>query len=992
MFNGLGRSSSSSVKRELTGGEVPSSKRLAEGASEPAKTGIKPPMRTTRQSLGGPADLSRPTLRPNTTRMSMGGLADIKTGKENVRPSSRSAAVSSAKAVEEPAKPAPQLTAGFFPEGEVSPPSLVREQAKDKFDAEYVASLTALLATKVGGKASFGVSKDKEQTSLITNLKAAVTQMRAKQMEFVQSCLEVEEGMNGSTQSLKLAMESTAKDKQQLSVDLQASNTRVIGQQKSIDELQAEKAAWLVQRTESQNAHALLTSSKEATEKKLEHVAFELQQSVKLAEFRAGEVEKARESLESKKKEIAELQTAHRAAEVSLQQSFNEKMDNLKSLLFDANAQTKVLQEGKTQLEARLQEAAVRAAQMQGEAEMERNKVTMIQRELDRAVLEAETLKGQLAEKGTQFVTVMEGFQRSQKFHEERLTEACAEKKELNEKIWALQSKKEELEALCRDTKGKLDTVTKQGEDDKLHLESALALQTSNFNKVSSEFATARQEWAHASAASTDNANAIEESLTSQRDELTSENQKLTSDLHNREEQIASWTQKYNETAKQLDMFKKHAGVDTLEQLERLCKVSVEAEYLRQQLHGKENLAAKLLETESSLKTTRDQLFQAELARRNLHNQIQELKGNVRVYVRVRPSEAGEGDAGIECEPDNRSLNINSEEGKEHGFQFDHVWSNKANQADVFNEVAPLVQSSLDGYNVCLFSYGQTGSGKTFTMQGANMGDSRGIIPRSIEKIMDEAGRLTEQGWQYRLEVTFLEIYNENVRDLLLDNSSEQSNLQILMNPEGGCHVPDLTRIEVTDRSQIDGIMRRAAKHRSVASTNMNSRSSRSHSVFTLHLTGTNELKNVVLKGSLNLCDLAGSERLDKSGATGDRLKETQAINKSLSCLAGVFASLASKNNHIPYRDSKLTYLLQQCFSAQGKTLMLVNLSPASASCGETLCSLRFARQVNNVDLGRPVANQSKRPLSPTKRQSSTGLSSSERPPSPKRNRSAIQR
>jgi len=293
---------------------------------------------------------------------------------------------------------------------------------------------------------------------------------------------------------------------------------------------------------------------------------------------------------------------------------------------------------------------------------------------------------------------------------------------------------------------------------------------------------------------------------------------------------------------------------------------------------------------------------------------------------------------------------------------------------------------------VCLFSYGQTGSGKTFTMQGANMGDSRGIIPRSIEKIMDESVRLTEQGWQYRLEVTFLEIYNENVRDLLLENSSEQSNLQILMNCEGGCHVPDLTRIEVTHRGQIDGIMRRAAKHRSVASTNMNSRSSRSHSVFTLHLTGTNELKNVTLKGSLNLCDLAGSERLDKSGATGDRLKETQAINKSLSSLAGVFTSLASKNNHIPYRDSKRTYLLQQCFSAQGKTLMLVNLSPSSASCGETLCSLRFARQVNNVELGRPVANQSKRPPSPTKRQSSAGLSSNERPPSPKRSRSAVQR
>lgn len=126
----------------------------------------------------------------------------------------------------------------------------------------------------------------------------------------------------------------------------------------------------------------------------------------------------------------------------------------------------------------------------------------------------------------------------------------------------------------------------------------------------------------------------------------------------------------------------------------------------------------------------------------------------------------------------------------------------------------------------------------------------------------------------------------------------------------------------------------------------MNAHSSRSHSVFTLHLTGTNEAEGVVLKGMLNLCDLAGSERLSRSEATGDRLKETQAINKSLSALGDVFQSLCSKSKHVPYRNSKLTYLLQPCFSGRGKTLMFVNLSPTMTSQDETLCSLRFASKV----------------------------------------------
>jgi len=252
---------------------------------------------------------------------------------------------------------------------------------------------------------------------------------------------------------------------------------------------------------------------------------------------------------------------------------------------------------------------------------------------------------------------------------------------------------------------------------------------------------------------------------------------------------------------------------------------------------------------------------------------------------------------------------------------------------------------------VCLFSYGQTGSGKTHTMQGTTQGENRGIIPRSIEKVLQESKRLASQGWEYNLQATFVEIYNETIKDLLEETKGP---LSIKMDARGQPCIPGATRVPIINRSQIDELMKVAAKARSVACTSMNDQSSRSHSVFTLHLTGENSQENLTLRGQLNLCDLAGSERLSRSGAVGDRLKETQAINKSLSALADVFHNLKTKSSHVPYRNSKLTHMLQSCFSGQGKTMMLVNLSPTMASTGESLCSLRFASKVNKTKLDKP--------------------------------------
>eukprot|EP01036_Dinobryon_divergens_P024355 gene24355-32797_t len=405
-------------------------------------------------------------------------------------------------------------------------------------------------------------------------------------------------------------------------------------------------------------------------------------------------------------------------------------------------------------------------------------------------------------------------------------------------------------------------------------------------------------------------------------------------------------------------------------------------------------------------KSTQAALFESERRRRELHNKLQDIRGNIRVFVRCRPFL--EADVLEEIRAGVRDANVNNMQpcltflkdessiciaptalgylssslrntkgmlgSANQPFVFDKTFGKDASQGDVYNEVSELVQSALDGYRVCILSYGQSGSGKTHTMTGCDKKDQQGIIPRSVMNILNHVRVMKSMGWaEVAVKVSIVELYNEELHDLLEDctsgrdrssSASHTTNLskKFKINNSNNCvSVSGLTEVTIDTSdcslgmSQFADLLSQSAAARTTASTGMNEVSSRSHLIVMIEIQGRHSDGVTVMQGGLRLCDLAGSERLDRTGNLNDatRLKESVNINKSLSCLSDVLLALHSKAKHIPYRNSKLTMLLQDCLSGDGKTLMFVNVSPTIASVQETLCSLRFASQASQIELGK---------------------------------------
>uniref|UniRef100_A0A3B5AH15 Kinesin-like protein n=1 Tax=Stegastes partitus TaxID=144197 RepID=A0A3B5AH15_9TELE len=339
--------------------------------------------------------------------------------------------------------------------------------------------------------------------------------------------------------------------------------------------------------------------------------------------------------------------------------------------------------------------------------------------------------------------------------------------------------------------------------------------------------------------------------------------------------------------------------------------------------------------------------------RKKCHNELVRLKGNIRVFCRVRPVSQEEQDSAdaktmLSFDSDDDAILYLANKGKIMTFELDKVFAPQATQEEVFQEVQSLITSCIDGFNVCIFAYGQTGSGKTYTMEG--VAEDPGINQRALRLLFSE---VTEKApdWDYKISVSMVEIYNETLRNLLGENPTDK--LDIKMNPDGSgqLYVPGLTEITVQSPEDINRVFELGHMNRATACTNLNEHSSRSHALLIISVSGFNVTTGNRTQGKLNLVDLAGSERIGKSGAEGSRLREAQCINKSLSALGDVINALRSKHAHVPFRNSRLTYLLQDSLSGDSKTLMMVQVSPLPANMSESVCSLKFAQRVRSVEL-----------------------------------------
>ncbi|XP_048206165.1 kinesin-like protein KIF1B isoform X3 [Perognathus longimembris pacificus] len=344
---------------------------------------------------------------------------------------------------------------------------------------------------------------------------------------------------------------------------------------------------------------------------------------------------------------------------------------------------------------------------------------------------------------------------------------------------------------------------------------------------------------------------------------------------------------------------------------------------------------------------------------------------SVKVAVRVRPFNSRETSKESKCiiqMQGNSTSIINPKNPKEapKSFSFDYsYWSHTspedpcfASQNRVYNDIGKeMLLHAFEGYNVCIFAYGQTGAGKSYTMMGKQEESQAGIIPQLCEELFEKINDNCNEEMSYSVEVSYMEIYCERVRDLL--NPKNKGNLRVREHPLLGPYVEDLSKLAVTSYTDIADLMDAGNKARTVAATNMNETSSRSHAVFTIvftqkkHDSETNLSTEKVSK--ISLVDLAGSERADSTGAKGTRLKEGANINKSLTTLGKVISALAEvskkkkKTDFIPYRDSVLTWLLRENLGGNSRTAMVAALSPADINYDETLSTLRYADRAKQI-------------------------------------------
>lgn len=354
-----------------------------------------------------------------------------------------------------------------------------------------------------------------------------------------------------------------------------------------------------------------------------------------------------------------------------------------------------------------------------------------------------------------------------------------------------------------------------------------------------------------------------------------------------------------------------------------------------------QELKMKILELENTVENKNQEIlylnkinYKLKNDEKGLRNTIFKIKGSIRVICRIRPT-----DKECSIKYDNRNICI-----EEKVYSLDHIYDVNSTQQDVYEELKPELEAVMEGYNICIFAYGQTGSGKTFTMSGNE--HNEGLMFKAMKEFKYIADMLKHQGFSINFTVKYLEVYNETIIDLLTNQTVTISH------DAKGITLKNCSSVEYKNIEEALELIKEKSEFRKTGGTNCNSNSSRSHSLFivSVAIEGNNEVRH----GSLCLIDLAGSERLSLSKAENERLKETQFINKSLSTLGNVIVAMKKNEQHIPFRDSKLTHLMQDYLSGKSRISMIVHINPENTN--ESICSLRFATKASECTLR--VANK----------------------------------
>ncbi|KAL5143064.1 Kinesin-like protein KIN-14I [Glycine soja] len=377
--------------------------------------------------------------------------------------------------------------------------------------------------------------------------------------------------------------------------------------------------------------------------------------------------------------------------------------------------------------------------------------------------------------------------------------------------------------------------------------------------------------------------------------------------------------------------------------LQNNLKELEELREMKEDIDRKNEQTAAILKMQGAQLAEMETLYKEEqVLRKRYFNVIEDMKGKIRVYCRLRPlseKEIAEKEREVLTATDEFTVEYPWKDDKLKQYIYDRVFDADATQESY------LVQSAVDGYNVCIFAYGQTGSGKTFTIYGSD--NNPGLTPRAIAELF-RILRRDNNKYSFSLKAYMVELYQDTLIDLLPKNGKHLK-LDIKKDSTGMVVVENVTVMSISTIEELNSIIQRGSERRHISGTQMNDESSRSHLILSIVIESTNLQSQSVARGKLSFVDLAGSERVKKSGSTGSQLKEAQSINKSLSALGDVISSLSSGGQHTPYRNHKLTMLMSDSLGGNAKTLMFVNVSPAESNLDETNNSLMYASRVRSI-------------------------------------------